>query len=118
MSVMSERILIASNSSDMPVTNPVARILTERGYNVVQYEADMVSLGETSFTTIINNDGFAIQYDGLSIRPQEIAAAWSRRPYDFGPYFDTEDRGTRICVDREYRTRNNYYSIVCLTSVG
>jgi glutathione synthase/RimK-type ligase-like ATP-grasp enzyme len=98
---MTERILIASNSFDAPVTNPVATRLAEQGYDVIQYNADLVSIGEIPFTTTITNEGFEIYYDGLPLQPQEIAAAWSRRPHDFGPYFDTEDRGTRTCLDRE-----------------
>lgn len=98
---MAERILIASNSLDADITNPVARGLTEQGYDVIQYEADRVSRGEVPFATIINNNGSEIRYDELPLQPREVVAAWSRRPHDFGPFFNTEDRGTRICLDRE-----------------
>jgi hypothetical protein len=100
---MTEQILIASNSFDGLHVDPVAKLLDRQGYEVIRYEADKVSIGETALSIGIDtqNDTY-IDYDGRPLRPQEVAAAWSRRPHNFGPFFDTEDRGTRISLDREY----------------
>jgi hypothetical protein len=98
---MSKSILVASNSEDVHVP-PVAAHLEAQGYDVLCYEADRIVADKISFTMNLDtSDGLYIAYNGQRFVPQDVAAAWNRRPNTFGPLFSTEDRGTRVTLDRE-----------------
>jgi len=99
---MAERILIASNSHDTLHVEPVAEELARQGHDVIRYEADMVALGKKALSITMAQDADPeVRYEGEILRTQDIGAAWSRRPQHFGPFFSTEDRATRVSLDRE-----------------
>jgi hypothetical protein len=93
------RILIASNTSDRPITSAVARHLVRSGYEVVMYDADTVATGETPLQiSITQKNGLQISYNGQPFGPDTFAAAWYRRPSMFvGP----DDIAKCLQIDQE-----------------
>lgn len=91
-------VLIASSSLD-PIWKPVAEDLLGRGYDVIAYEADKVASGEMAFSVQLNQKGLTVNYDGRTIRMDDIAAAWFRRPNMFSG--DLPDLALQTSLDRE-----------------
>ncbi len=99
---MTKQIFIASNSLDISHVTPVAESLTRNGYEVVRYDADKVAMGERALILALSNQkDLTIEYDGHTLHPEAVAAAWNRRPNSFGLFTDTEDKAARLCLDRE-----------------
>lgn len=96
-----QTILIASNSYDRPVIEPVVTDLMNSGYNVVAYEADKVATAETPLDIRVDANGLVMHYDGEPIALAQVAAAWYRRPNMFGPL--EEDKARQESVDGERR---------------
>jgi hypothetical protein len=70
-------ILIASSTFDEHTHGPVRERLVKRGHPVVLYLTDRVLAGQTHFELTISSSGdLRIAYEGRSIDPTEIAAAW------------------------------------------
>lgn len=70
-------ILIASSSFDEHTHGPVHRRLVRRGFPVVLYLTDRVLAGEDRFHLEIGESGnLVMTYDGRSIAPDAISAAW------------------------------------------
>jgi hypothetical protein len=94
-------IFIASNSYDRPLIRPVATDLTNRGYDVVAYEADKVASAETLLDIRVDANGLAMRYDKKPVALAEVAAAWYWRPNMFGPI--EEDKAKQESIDGERR---------------
>lgn len=100
---MAEQIFIASNGFDVGHVAPVAQLLEQRGFDVINYQADFVSIGRIPLSAVIDpQDGLRITYGGHDLRLSDIGAAWSRRPKSFGPSVSGEDRGKRMSLDGEW----------------
>lgn len=96
---MPKLILIFSSSFDKPTTASVITQLRARDYEVIDYEADRVASGETTFSVTLSRD-YEIVYDGKTFEPQNIAAAWFRRPIFSDPITRTAASGS---IDAERR---------------
>jgi len=92
-------ILIASNSDDSATCQPVADMLTRRGYNVLTYEANKVATGAVDFCARVGPSGLEVTYDSTPIRPESIVAGWYRRPSSF--FAALSDKGRQLCLDKE-----------------
>src|SRR6266536_2898014 len=80
---MEKPILIASASFDEHAYGPVSSILERRGYPVVDYKTDKLISGEDRLTIDMDNDDFSINYNGVSILPENVGAAWYRKVASF-----------------------------------
>lgn len=81
---MAESILIASSSPDVVTYGPVCQHLEKRGYPVVVYHGDKVISGEENLSVGISEMGeLTIGYDGQSIAPADLGAAWFRKVGNF-----------------------------------
>jgi glutathione synthase/RimK-type ligase-like ATP-grasp enzyme len=95
-------ILIASSSIDGPTLQPVIDRLEDKGFRVVWYKADDVAAGRKTLTYGLDNRGIVrAWYDGERFDPEDIAAAWYRRPNEFRVFED--DRAKVLSLDRERR---------------
>ena len=84
-------ILITAATFDEHTYGPVSRLLKERGYPVVVYKTDMLLRGEDRFTIDLRSEMPAIEYNGTSILPDDLSAAWYRKVGHFGlPDADTQ----------------------------
>jgi glutathione synthase/RimK-type ligase-like ATP-grasp enzyme len=95
-------ILIATNSDDHRCFSEVARRLSNKGHDVVVYKADEVADGTREFSAHVTSTGdVSFSYDNQSFSPSKVAAAWYRRPSNFG-YEHDELR--RFSLAEEYKT--------------
>lgn len=100
-SVEYKSILIASCSVDAPTWEPVAANLTERGYDVIVFEADKVALQNVPFEISVNDDGLEVWYDNRRLCLKGLEAAWFRRPsFITNPRVDG---ATQMSLDMERR---------------
>lgn len=77
---MEKPILIASSSFDEHAYGPVASILEQQGYPVVVYKTDKLLSGEDRFTIDLTKaDELSLDYNGVSILPENLSAAWYRK---------------------------------------
>jgi len=77
-------ILIASSSLDAPTWGPLAEDLTQRGYDVVAYEADKVASSETALAIHVDErQGINVCYNDRQLALDGVTAAWWRRPGTF-----------------------------------
>lgn len=84
-------ILIAAASFDEHTYGPVCRVLEQNGYPVLVYKTDKLLSGEDQFTIDLRGHVPAITYNGISIRPAHVSAAWYRKVASFGlPDADTQ----------------------------
>lgn len=81
---MKKPILIASASFDEHSYGPVSRLLEHRGYSVVVYKTDKLLSGEDQFTIDLRDNALVLTYNGVSIMPEDIGAAWYRKVGSFG----------------------------------
>lgn len=100
---MTKSILIASSSRDEVTYRPVADILERRGNQVITYHGDKVVTGEEKINLNISDGELVIGYEGQSIAPQDISAAWYRKVgnitlLDAGP-----DRAKYMHINDEVR---------------
>ncbi len=106
---MSKQIFVFSAALDKPTTAPVIALLLQRGYEVLDYEADKVANGEAGLSITIGNGIDAqIIYKEKSVYPRRVAAAWCRRPNLFGPIATGTDRATRGSLDLERRASQQF----------
>ena len=97
----SKSILIASSSIDQYSWEPVAVALSGRGYDVTVYEADKVAKGIVPLDVNVNNDtGLNIVYDGKTLDPSSVNAAWYRRSTLISMTIE-RDRARQIGIDGE-----------------
>lgn len=95
-----QTILIASSSMDATTCAPVAANLTNRGYEVITYEADKVAKGETPLDVQIGNDsGLTVCYDGKELPINAVRAAWYRRSTLISNM--TQNRAKQLGLDSE-----------------
>jgi len=79
-------ILIASHSSEATTVQPVVEILLGHGENVLVYKADLVAAGKIHVSLALDREGRSMfTYDNQEFSPEDIEAAWYRRPNIFGP---------------------------------
>lgn len=97
----SKDILIVSSSYDNATWGPVAAKLEGLGHQPLIFEADRVALGDTSFDIKIDKQGLSINYEGLSIDPESIAAAWYRRVNFISNNSSESTRQMSIDVERK-----------------
>src|SRR5437879_13008772 len=77
-------ILVASNSFDLPTVQPVVDLLVARDEHVLLYLADQVAAGKVPMSMTLDGRGaVGFVYGDISFRPDEIRAAWYRRPNVF-----------------------------------
>lgn len=74
-------IVVFSNSYDMPTIEPVYRKLLSKDEDVLLYLADHVTSGKVQQSLTLNRDGgLLFHYGDRSFSPEDIKAAWCRRP--------------------------------------
>ncbi|MGH7204042.1 MAG: MvdC/MvdD family ATP grasp protein [Candidatus Levyibacteriota bacterium] len=79
-------ILIASHTEETAVTQPVVDLLRAKGERVLVYEADKVASGEVRVDIKVGHDArVTLRYGENEFSPDDIKAAWYRRPNVFGP---------------------------------
>jgi glutathione synthase/RimK-type ligase-like ATP-grasp enzyme len=105
---MKEPILIASSSPDVDTYRPVSNILEGRGYPVLIYHGDKVVTGEEHLNLSISGDGeLNIDYEGQSIAPQRISAAWYRKIGNISLLDPGPDEAKKLHINNEIRYLNN-----------
>lgn len=88
---MNKNVLIASCTLDEATYGPVATKLSERGHEVLIFEADKVADGTTAFSVNIDNNlGTIINYKDETLTVESIGAAWYRRADHFYGTSDTK----------------------------
>jgi hypothetical protein len=88
---MKKPVLIAAASFDEHAYGLVSRLLEAQGYPVVVYRTDQLLVSEDQFTIDLDKVPPAIRYNGVSIRPEDLSAAWYRKVASFGlPDADTQ----------------------------
>ena len=99
-------ILIASHSDENAVTQPVIDLLRAQGETVLVYEADKVASGKVrAGIKLDHNAHVTLMYDNKEFSPEDVKAAWYRRPNVFGPEELNEvllvylDRQRKACQD-------------------
>lgn len=82
---MPARFLIVSTSVDRPNFQSVINHLTDAGHQVIAYETDLIASGSQEFSAHIDAGGdLHFTYNGRAFSPQDIAAAWWRKPMYYG----------------------------------
>jgi hypothetical protein len=77
---MKKAVLIVSTSSDEPTYGPVRELLEARQIPVIVYCTDKVLAGEDKLNIAISQGGTVeMSYNGRSISPDDIGAAWFRK---------------------------------------
>lgn len=88
---MKKPILIAAASFDEHAYGPVTQLLEKAGYPVIVYKTDKLLVGEDRFTIDLRTEIPVIQYNGVSISPDDLSAAWYRKVASFSlPDVDTQ----------------------------
>ncbi|HVV25411.1 MAG TPA: hypothetical protein VHC21_00015 [Candidatus Saccharimonadales bacterium] len=101
---MSETILITASSFDEQTYGPVCKILEDRGYETVVYKTDRVLSGEDNFTLHQPGDGsISMHYNGVSILPEQISAAWYRKLGAFTVRDADEQLSKQLHMNNEIR---------------
>ncbi len=81
---MKKPILIASTTFDEHAWGPVSRLLEESGNTVVVYRTDRLLTGQDQFVIDLRDEAPVMTYNGISILPENIGAAWYRKVGSFG----------------------------------
>lgn len=101
---MNKPILIASARVDEPTYGLVRDILEKSGHSVVIYQTEQVLSGQARFTIALARDGHvAIDLNGISIRPDHIAAAWYRKIGSFAPLDTNMELAKQLYINNEVR---------------
>lgn len=96
-----QSILIISSSLDNPHIEPVTTILEKQGFNILWYQTDKVVKGLTPLNIAVQPQGLHIEYNGQTMVPDQIAAAWFRKP-SIGAV-SSRDASLRPYLERENR---------------
>jgi RimK-like ATP-grasp domain len=83
MTRMKRPVLIAAASFDEHAYGPVSTLLEKSGYPVIVYKTDKLLAAEDEFTLDLAGDRPALTYNGTSILPDDISAAWYRKIASF-----------------------------------
>ncbi|MEI9913436.1 MAG: hypothetical protein WDN66_00240 [Candidatus Saccharibacteria bacterium] len=95
-------ILIASSSESSQEYKPVVEKLESNGHAVVVYNSDLVIKGKENFYLGISPNGsLGINYEGHSIEPESVSAAWFRKVSNFSFEDRTDDKALQIMVHEE-----------------
>ncbi len=89
---MKRPILIAAAGFDEHAYGPVSGLLEKKGYPVIVYKTDKLLAGEDQFTIDLSKEAPTIYYNGVSILPEDLSAAWYRKIGSFG----LPDAGTQL----------------------
>lgn len=101
---MNKSILIASARVDESTYKPVGEILERSGYTVVIYQTDRVLSGEDQYTLNLTGDGeLSIDYNGASILPERVSAAWYRKVGSFGLPYEEPQVAKQLYINNEVR---------------
>lgn len=101
---MGKSILIASARIDEPTYKPVGDILERNGYSVVVYQTDRVLSGEDQYMVALTSEGeLSIDYNGVSILPERISAAWYRKVGSFDLPYKEPQIAKQLYVNNEVR---------------
>lgn len=101
---MEKPILITAASLDEHAYGPVSSILESWGFPVVVYRTDKVLSGEENLRAGVTSQGdLDINYDGQSIAPGDIGAAWCRKVANFSLERIAQDRARQLYVYNEIR---------------
>lgn len=101
---MDKTILIASASVDEPTYKPVGDLLERNGYAVVVYHTDRVLSGEDRYTLELTSEGkLFIDYNGASILPERVSAAWYRKVGSFDLPYTEPQVAKRLYINTEVR---------------
>jgi hypothetical protein len=102
---MNKPILIASAHVDESTYKPVSEILNRNNYPVVEYQTDRVLSGEDEYSLDLTSDcRLAISYNGVSIAPDDLSAAWYRKVGSFDLPYKEPQVAKRLYVNNEVRT--------------
>ncbi|MEY9838589.1 hypothetical protein [Streptacidiphilus sp. EB103A] len=77
-------ILIAAATFDEHAYGPVSRLLEARGYPVIVYKTDRVLGGQDRLVIGVKGGVLSADYEGVSILPEHLSAAWYRKIASFG----------------------------------
>jgi hypothetical protein len=101
---MEKHILIASSTFDEHAYAPVTEILEHRGYPVVIYKTDKLLSGEDQFTIDLTQSNTpSISYNGTSILPEDISAAWYRKVGSFSLSDADQQLAKQLYMNNEVR---------------
>lgn len=101
---MEKPILIASASFDEHAYGPVSEILEQKGFPVIVYKTDQLLLGKDQFTIDLTHEEPTISYNGASILPEDLSAAWYRKVGSFSlPDADTQP-AKQLYMNNELRS--------------
>lgn len=101
---MNKPILIASARVDEPTYRPVGEILEQNGYPVVVYQTDKVLSGEDRYTVILTSGSkLSIDYNGVSILPERLSAAWYRKVGSFDLPYKEPQVAKQLYINNEVR---------------
>ena len=101
---MKKPILITSASLDEHAYGPVRKILEERDFPVSVYLTDKVLSNEEPFCVAFNSEGeLAIDYNGISISPESIGAAWFRKLGNYDQSESLKDLSKHLYLNNELR---------------
>jgi len=82
--VSKKPVLIAAASFDQHAYGPVSRHLNDAGYPVIVYKTDKLLAGDDCLVIDLRDDRPLVYYNGASILPEDISAAWYRKIGHFG----------------------------------
>ncbi|HVB22306.1 MAG TPA: hypothetical protein VNG51_10205 [Ktedonobacteraceae bacterium] len=101
---MNKPVLIASAHIDEPTYKPVGEILERSGYPVIVYQTDRVLSGEDQYTVDLTNKGeLSIDYNGVSILPEWLSAAWYRKVGSFDLPYKEPEVAKQLYINNEVR---------------
>lgn len=104
MQATEKPILIASSAIDCPTYANVVYELNRLGFRCVVYESDAVLSGADHFSSYIDEQGeLSVQYNGESIAPNDIAAAWYRKIGNFDLPYNEGNIARRQYINNEVR---------------
>lgn len=101
---MNKPILIASAHIDEPTYKPVGELLERNGYPVVIYQTDRVLAGQDQYIIDLTTEGkLSMDYNGVSILPERLSAAWYRKVGSFGLPYEEPQVAKQLYVNNEVR---------------
>lgn len=80
---MKKPMLIASTTFDKHAWGPVSAGLQASGYPVIVYRTDRLLAGQDVLVIDMRSDTPLLSYNGMSIAPGDLSAAWSRKIASF-----------------------------------
>lgn len=101
---MNKPVLIASARADEPTYKPVCEILERNSYPIIVYQTDRVLSGEDRYILELTSEGkLSIDYNGVSILPENVSAAWYRKVGNFALPYEEPQVAKQLYINNETR---------------